>query len=144
MSDSQSENRMKSRETPEVSDSGTIEQPLEKRGGDNAGRTSDKLPVRAKEEQHKDVVGKNLGNTLNMLKEAFTTCFGLFRKLPRKSESVMKDVSSQSREAPVIPSGPGLPSTFDQFPPDALEPVGFKVTFPKIVGGGAKDKGKGK
>jgi len=127
MSNSQSENGTKRRETSEVFDSKTIvpqprrgaianddatdrvhvkeEQLLEKGGDGNAGKMSDKLPVRAKE-----------------------------------------DVSSQSQEASVTPGALESPSAFDQFPTDVLEPVGFppvfKVQFPKTVGGGAKGKSK--
>ncbi|KAI6669881.1 hypothetical protein NL676_004766 [Syzygium grande] len=121
------------------------EEPLENVGDGNAGEIFDKLPVRDKEELLKDVFGKIVKNMLNKVpedgKEAFLVrCFkGLFPKLPCESQRVIeikvKDALSQSQEAIATPSAPELPSAFEnQFPADALQPVGFSVKYPPPIG----------
>ncbi|KAL3718260.1 hypothetical protein ACJRO7_003404 [Eucalyptus globulus] len=125
------------------------EEPLENVGNGNAGETFDKLPVTAKEELLKDLFGEILGNMLDKLpadgKEAFLVrCFdGLFPKLPcesqRATEIKVKGLLSPSQEAFTTLSPPESPSALgNQFPGDALEPVGFSIKYPKTI---IKDKG---
>ncbi|KAF8009451.1 hypothetical protein BT93_J0441 [Corymbia citriodora subsp. variegata] len=102
------------------------EEPLENVGNGDAGETFDKLPVTAKEELLKDVFGEILGNMLDKLpedgKEAFLVrCFdGLFPKLPYESRRAI-GIKANDLLSP------------SQFPGDALQPVGFKVRYPKVI-----------
>ncbi|KAF8009531.1 hypothetical protein BT93_J0516 [Corymbia citriodora subsp. variegata] len=131
------------------------EEPLENVGDGNAGETFDKLPVTAKEELVKDLFGEILGNMLAKLpedgKEAFLVrCFdGLLPKLPCESQRAIgikvNDLLSPSQEAFATLSTPESPSALgNQFPDDALQPVGFSVKYPKTIGGKGKGGGGGR
>ncbi|KAL3718263.1 hypothetical protein ACJRO7_003407 [Eucalyptus globulus] len=147
--DPQTQNRKRSRETSEVFDpvfdflmnfADTAETivPL--------GQMFGQLPVEAKEDLLKDLVGEIVVNVLNKLpddgKEAFLErCFeGLLPKLPHESRREIKakvqDVFSQALEASDTPGSPRLPSTIpNRFPTERRRPVPFSVRYPPAVGG---------